>query len=97
MGTFLAAGSTLTKSTKDWSMMVGTPARQVGWVSAFGEKVDLPLNGEGQWKCQHTGDIYVLDGDTMKRTAGPIDILKYNPGAPLRRMTVNSEGRSVLP
>ena len=33
MGTFLAAGSTLTKSTKDWSFMVGSPARHIGWVS----------------------------------------------------------------
>ncbi|MBS0529672.1 MAG: N-acetyltransferase [Proteobacteria bacterium] len=93
-GTFLAAGSTLTKSTKDWSMMVGTPARQVGWVSAVGEKIDLPLNGNGQWQCQHTGDIYVLDGETMNRIPGPIDILRYTPGAPLQRMTVTPEGYS---
>src|ERR1700737_3317299 len=31
VGTFLAAGSTLTRNSKDWSMMLGTPARQVGW------------------------------------------------------------------
>ena len=40
LGTFLAAGATLTKNSRDWSMMVGTPARQVGWVSAFGEKIE---------------------------------------------------------
>ena len=85
-GTFLAAGSTLTKSSKDWSMMVGTPARQVGWVSAFGEKIDLPLRGDGQWRCPHTGDVYVLAGSDLTRQPGPNDILKYNPGVRLERM-----------
>jgi UDP-2-acetamido-3-amino-2,3-dideoxy-glucuronate N-acetyltransferase len=87
-GTFLAAGSTLTKSSKDWSMMVGTPARQVGWVSAFGEKIDLPLTGEGAWQCSHTGDTYTLSGETMARHAGPLDILSYTPGRRLDRMTL---------
>jgi len=87
-GTFLAAGATLTKSSKDWSMMVGTPARQVGWVSAFGEKIDLPLSGTGEWRCSHTGDTYVLSGTEMMRHAGPSDILKYVPGARLERLKV---------
>jgi UDP-2-acetamido-3-amino-2,3-dideoxy-glucuronate N-acetyltransferase len=85
-GTFLAAGSTLTKSSKDWSMMVGSPARQIGWVSAFGEKIDLPLTGDGGWRCPHTGDIYVLAGSDMTRQPGPNDILKYRPGVRLERM-----------
>jgi UDP-2-acetamido-3-amino-2,3-dideoxy-glucuronate N-acetyltransferase len=88
VGTFVAAGSTLTKSSKDWSMMVGTPARQVGWVSAFGEKIGLPLLGEGEWRCSHTGDVYVLNGSEMTRHPGPRDILKYESGAPLQRMEV---------
>jgi UDP-2-acetamido-3-amino-2,3-dideoxy-glucuronate N-acetyltransferase len=84
-GTFLAAGSTLTKDTKDWSLMVGVPARQVGWVSAFGEKIPLPLLGEGAWTCPHTGDTYELDVSTLVRRPGAIDILKYTPGAKLER------------
>ena len=88
MGTFLAAGATLTRSSKDWSMMVGTPARQVGWVSAFGEKIDLPMSGSGDWRCEHTGDVYVLDGEELIRHPGPRDILKYVPGQRLERMTV---------
>jgi UDP-2-acetamido-3-amino-2,3-dideoxy-glucuronate N-acetyltransferase len=89
VGTFLAAGSTLTKSSKDWSMMVGTPARQVGWVSAFGEKIELPLSGSGEWCCAHTGDVYVLNGSELIRRPGPQDILKYVPGQRLERMTVS--------
>lgn len=86
VGTFLAAGSTLTKSSKDWALMVGSPARQVGWVSAYGEKLPLPLMGTGEWRCEHTGDRYVLDGVTLLRFPGPQDILKYTFGQKLERM-----------
>jgi UDP-2-acetamido-3-amino-2,3-dideoxy-glucuronate N-acetyltransferase len=86
MGTFLAAGSTLTKSSKDWALMIGTPARQVGWVSAYGERIPLDLEGSGEWHCPHTQDRYVLDGDKLIRTAGPRDILQYTPGAKLERI-----------
>jgi UDP-2-acetamido-3-amino-2,3-dideoxy-glucuronate N-acetyltransferase len=87
VGTFLAAGSTLTKDCKAWSLMVGSPARQLGWVSAYGEKIPLPLEGEGQWSCAHTSDIYVLEGGTLIRTPGPRDIFKYAPGEKLERMS----------
>lgn len=86
MGTFLAAGSTLTKDSKDWSLMLGSPARQIGWASAYGEKIPLPLTGEGSWTCPHTGDTYVLEDSTLVRTPGPRDILQYQPGAKLERM-----------
>lgn len=89
VGTFLAAGATLTKNSKDWSLMVGSPARQVGWVSAFGEKIDLPLSGEGEWHCKHTDDVYVLRGSELSRHPGPRDILKYVPGERLERMKVS--------
>lgn len=83
-GTFLAAGSTLTTSSKDWSLMVGSPARQVGWVSAYGEKIDLAADGE--WSCRHTGDHYRLSGGVMSRQPGQSDILKYVPGRKLERV-----------
>lgn len=84
-GTFLAAGATLTNSTADWSLMIGTPARHVGWVSAYGERIPLPLTGQGSWTCRHTGDTYVLDDKSMRRIAGPDDLLSYKPGAKLER------------
>lgn len=85
-GTFLAAGSTLTKDSKDWSLMVGSPACQVGWVSAYGEKIPLPLTGKSEWKCKHTGDTYVLNESTLLRIPGPNDLLKYTFGEKLDRM-----------
>ena len=78
----------LTKDSKDWSMMVGTPARQVGWVSAFGEKIGLPLSGTGEWRCKHTGDVYVLNGSVLIRHPGPRDILKYVAGERLERVGI---------
>lgn len=85
-GTFLAAGGTLTKDSKDWSLMVGSPARQVGWASAYGEKISLPLTGRGEWKCEHTGDTYVLEESILARYPGSNDILKYKFGEKLERM-----------
>jgi len=89
IGTFLAAGSTLTRSCKEWSLMVGAPARQVGWASAWGERIPLPLEGEGEWVCEHTGDVYRLDGATLHRTPGPRDILAYQPGVALERIVAD--------
>lgn len=85
-GTFLAAGSTLTSSTKAWALMVGSPARHVGWVSAYGQKIPLPIDGKGEWSCSHTGDLYSLENSTLYRTPGPNDILSYIPGSRLTRI-----------
>ena len=85
-GAFLAAGSTLTRDCKPWAFMLGTPARQIGWVSAYGDKIPLPLTGAGEWRCPQTGDVYTLSGDTLERVPGPTDILSYVPGRKLERM-----------
>lgn len=85
-GTFLAAGSTLTKDCKNWSLMLGTPARQIGWVSAYGDRIQLPLTGHGEWRCVRTDDVYVLDDGTLVRRPGPRDILHYTPGKLLERV-----------
>ena len=46
--------------------MVGVPARQIGWMSIFGEQLDLPLEGNLEVKCPNTGAIYRLDGTVLK-------------------------------
>ncbi len=93
-GAFLAAGSTLTRSCKDWAFMLGTPARHVGWVSAFGDKIPLPLSGQGEWACPHTGDVYRLHGDQLRRLAGPDDMLLYHPGQQIVRAMAAHDGSS---
>jgi len=55
---FVGAGSVINKDVPDYALMVGVPAKQIGWMSRFGEKLDLPISGEGETKCEHTGDLY---------------------------------------
>lgn len=88
MGAFVAAGSVLTKSCKDWALMVGTPARQVGWVSAVGDRIPIDLAGTGEWVCPHTNDIYTLTGEKLTRIPGGIDLLKYESGVKLERYSI---------
>jgi hexapeptide transferase family protein len=50
--------------------MVGVPARQTGWMSEYGERLDLPLTGNGQTVCPHSGSVYILsDGLVHKAEA----------------------------
>ena len=49
-----------------YALVVGVPAHQIGWMSRFGCRLDLPLRGEGRARCVHSGDSYVLlDGACM--------------------------------
>jgi UDP-2-acetamido-3-amino-2,3-dideoxy-glucuronate N-acetyltransferase len=57
---FVGAGSVINKDVPAFALMVGVPAKQIGWMSRFGERVDLPLKGDSSYKCPHTGDLYVL-------------------------------------
>jgi UDP-2-acetamido-3-amino-2,3-dideoxy-glucuronate N-acetyltransferase len=88
-GAFLAAGSTLTRDCRAWAFLVGAPARQIGWASAYGEKIPLPLSGNDEWTCPHTGDRYLLEGESLTRQPGPRDILEYTPGSPLERIVAS--------
>ncbi len=45
--------------------MAGVPARQIGWMSQHGERLDLPLSGEGSATCPHTGITYNLQGEQV--------------------------------
>ena len=58
---FIGAGAVVNKDVPDFALVVGVPGKQIGWMSRFGEQLQLPLNGSGQVKCQHTGELYLLD------------------------------------
>ena len=49
----------------DYALMVGVPSKQIGWMSEYGEKLDLPLEGIGEATCRHLGIEYQLIGKTL--------------------------------
>ncbi len=64
---FVGAGAVVNKDVKPYALMVGVPARQIGWMSEYGEQISLPTKGEGHFMCPHTGQIYNLSQDQLKR------------------------------
>ena len=64
---FVGAGSVVNRDVPDHALVVGVPARQVGWMSAFGERLDLPLDGQGEAYCPGDGSLYRLTGKRIKR------------------------------
>ncbi|HSE07167.1 MAG TPA: acyltransferase [Nocardioidaceae bacterium] len=53
----VAAGAVVTKDVPDFALMVGVPARQVGWVGRAGHPLE-EADGEGTWTCPKTAAIY---------------------------------------
>lgn len=58
---FIAAGAVITKDVKPFALMAGVPGKQIGWMSKFGERIPLPMIGEGQWVCSQTSQKYILN------------------------------------
>jgi UDP-2-acetamido-3-amino-2,3-dideoxy-glucuronate N-acetyltransferase len=66
---FVAAGAVVTRDVPPFALIVGVPARQTGWMSAHGDRMDLPPKGRGEAVCKATGDRYVLEGARLERIA----------------------------
>ena len=57
---FVAAGAVVNRDVKAYALVAGVPARQIGWMSRHGERLNLPLTGDGQAQCPATGERYQL-------------------------------------
>ena len=64
---FIGAGAVVNKDVKPYALMVGVPAKQIGWMSEFGEQLKLPLSGNGEAKCVHTATVYTLSNSMVHK------------------------------
>lgn len=62
---FIGAGAVISKDVPDYALIVGVPGKQIGWMSEYGEKLDLPVTGNAITKCKHTNQIYELKKDKV--------------------------------
>jgi UDP-2-acetamido-3-amino-2,3-dideoxy-glucuronate N-acetyltransferase len=62
---FIAAGAVVTKDVPNFALFAGVPAKQIGWMSKFGKRIELPTIGNGTYKCPFTGDVYELRNNKM--------------------------------
>ena len=57
---FVGAGAVVNQDVPSFALMVGVPARQLGWMSRFGERLALPAHGDGVAVCPHTQERYLV-------------------------------------
>jgi len=66
-GAFIGAGAVITKDVPAYALMAGVPAQKIAWMSAYGERLDFPLEGKSETVCPYTGDKYILKGNKVNR------------------------------
>ena len=67
---FIGAGAVINRDVPAYAIMVGVPAKQIGWMSRHGERLELPSQGVAEAKCPATGVTYHLNGNTLEYLGG---------------------------
>ncbi len=62
---FIGAGAVVTKEVPDYALVVGNPAKQIGWMSEFGQR--LNFNEEGIATCEESGDKYKIENNIVSK------------------------------
>ena len=65
MFAFIGAGAVVTKPVSPYALVMGNPARQVGWISEYGHR--LHFNKEGLAQCEESNENYILENNTVRK------------------------------
>jgi UDP-2-acetamido-3-amino-2,3-dideoxy-glucuronate N-acetyltransferase len=65
--TFVAVGAVVNRNVPDYALMVGVPARQIGWMRAYGAQIPRHFQGEGRYTCPYTGQVYELQDKALRQ------------------------------
>ena len=63
---FIGAGAVVKNKVPDFALLAGVPARQIGWMSRFGERIPINVGDQGEYSCPHTDDVYLVTKDNCE-------------------------------